>query len=113
MITGRASIAALIVGLVLVAQASCGGTETPLADPQLQIGKSVYAVRCASCHGSKGQGVTGPRIGGGLLVRKYPDVADHRTVVVDGRNAMPKFSAMLSGEDIDAVVRYTRESLGL
>jgi cytochrome c oxidase subunit 2 len=104
---------ALIVGLAFFAQAGCGRAETPPADPQLQVGQSVYALRCASCHGSKGQGVTGPRIGGGLLVRKYPDVADQRSVVADGRNAMPKFSSTLSDEQIDAVVRYTRESLGL
>jgi mono/diheme cytochrome c family protein len=99
----------LMVGLF----AACGGdTPAPVADAQLELGRSVYNTHCASCHGTKGQGVVGPKIGSGAVVDKFPDAAAERSVVEDGRKAMPKFSSVLSSEEIDAVVRYTRELLG-
>jgi len=45
-------------------------------------------------------------------VKTHPDVADQRSVIENGRKAMPKFLSVLSTEEIDAVIRYTRESLG-
>ena len=104
----------LLGGLVSVAMfGACGGGEfAPIADAQLELGRSVFDARCASCHGSRGQGVIGPKLGGGQVVKRYPDVADQRSVIENGRSAMPKFSSVLSSDEIDAVVRYTRESLG-
>lgn len=91
---------------------ACGGGEVAVDDPQLEFGRTVYNSRCASCHGSSGQGGVGSRLGGGQVVKKYPDVADQRSVIENGRKAMPRFSSVLSTEEIDAVTRYTRESLG-
>lgn len=80
-------------------------------DPQLELGRTVYNSRCASCHGSTGQGEVGSKLGGGQVVKTYPDVADQRSVIENGRKAMPRFLSVLSTEAIDAVIRYTRESL--
>ena len=54
---------------------------------------------------SSGQGVIGPKLGGGAVVAKYPDAADQRAVVAEGRAGMPKWSSILSAEELDAVVR--------
>ena len=91
---------------------ACGGGEVAVDDAQLELGRAVYNSRCASCHGSSGQGGVGSKLGGGQVVKKYTDVADQRSVIEDGRKAMPRFSSVLSTDEIDAVIRYTRESLG-
>ncbi|MGI9604961.1 MAG: c-type cytochrome [Acidimicrobiales bacterium] len=78
------------------------------ADPQLLQGLDVYRARCARCHGPTGGGGIGPNI---QEVEAKLDDEQQRTVVVDGRNNMPRFGSTLSEADIDAVVRFTREIL--
>lgn len=78
------------------------------ADPELRAGADVFRARCASCHGADGGGAIGPALSD---IDARLDREAQRAVVVDGRNAMPSFSATLSEADIDAVVRYTREIL--
>lgn len=46
---------------------------------------------------------------GGRLERAHPDPAAQRDIVANGRGTMPAFSGRLSAEELDAVVRYTRE----
>jgi mono/diheme cytochrome c family protein len=107
---------AIAVAVVLTA-VSCAGTppEVPAGpdgkpDPVLAVGRDVFGARCASCHGSGGGGGTGPRLAGTVL-ETYPDVADQALVVTDGRQSMPAFGGTLNNEQIEAVVRYTREVL--
>jgi mono/diheme cytochrome c family protein len=102
-----------LTGLLLVA--GCGGDDDPgraTGDPELDLGRQVYDNRCQSCHGSRGQGGVGPALGDGAVVENVPDAADHRQIVVEGRNTMPAFGGSLSDEEIDAVVRYERDELG-
>jgi mono/diheme cytochrome c family protein len=80
-------------------------------DAELVLGREVYAARCASCHGESGGGGAGPSVRGERIVERYPDIADQIAVVADGRNGMPAFEDVLSPEQIEAVVRYTREVL--
>ena len=77
----------------------------------LEEGAVVYDRRCASCHGAEGQGGQGPRLAG-TVATLYPDPADEVAVVADGRLAMPSFADTLTGEEIAAVVAYTRSGLG-
>lgn len=103
----------LLLPFVLFSAAACGsGSDTALADPQLDLGREVYAERCASCHGVDGGGAFGPGLGGGKVVERFPRVEEHRAVVVEGRGSMPAWGERLSDEEIDAVVRYERELLG-
>ena len=104
---------------VVVAAGACAGEapEVPLGpdgtpDEELVLGRDVYSRRCANCHGAGGGGGTGPKLADGAVVEQYPDAADQRTIIADGRNAMPAFSGSLSTSELDAVVRYTREVLG-
>ena len=118
------SAATLLAGTLLVA--SCGGGygdettgtsstdqsgQTTAVERQIELGEQVYATNCATCHGAAGEGGFGPKLADGAVIAAYPDVDDHRAVVVNGRNAMPAWSDTLTDEEIDAVVHYERERL--
>lgn len=77
------------------------------------LGAEVYAARCAGCHGDEGEGAYGPALASGAVVVAFPDVADQVTLITEGRDAMPGFGTQLSPEEIDAVVAFTREGLGV
>jgi mono/diheme cytochrome c family protein len=110
-------ILAVLFTAVLVLTACAGESpEVPLGadgepDPELAVGREVSSRRCANCHGAAGGGGTGPKLSDGEVIAAYPDPADQRRLIAEGRNAMPSFSGSLSGEELDAVVRYTREVL--
>jgi len=97
---------------------ACAGEspEVPLGpdgtpDAALAMGRDVYSRRCANCHGAGGGGGTGPKLSDGQVIIAYPEPADQRLLIANGRNAMPSFSGSLSSAELDAVVRYTREVL--
>ncbi len=111
---------------VLLATSACGrgASEDPpatapgadadndaMSGEELQLGGSVFARNCASCHGPRGGGGFGPKLADGRVVDRYPDIDDHRQVVVGGRGQMPARGDQLSEEEIDAVVAYEREAL--
>ncbi|MDY7101631.1 MAG: cytochrome c [Actinomycetota bacterium] len=106
----------LALALVL---AACGTPESPAvpgeedgsADPELVAGREVYEEQCARCHGASGGGGSGPGLGDGAVVDNFPDAAGQRAVIVEGVGGMPSFGDRLSDDEIDAVVRYTREVL--
>jgi mono/diheme cytochrome c family protein len=75
-------------------------------------GASIFATRCASCHGQDGGGSFGPPLRGGIVVQRYPDPADQIAVVTNGRGSMPSFADSLTPEQIAAVVEFTRTGLG-
>ena len=70
-------------------------------------GPRIYQVKCAGCHGLRGEGDLGPSLIG---------VADRLTseeqfrVVADGRATMLAFSPPLTDDQIAAVVAYTRSA---
>jgi mono/diheme cytochrome c family protein len=115
--TGR--IAVLTVVLTVVGLAGCASDSAPEVpagpngspDPVLVAGRNVFARRCATCHGLGGGGGRGPKLSDGRVVQRYPDVADQVAVVTNGRGGMPKFGDVLDPDEIEAVVRYTREVL--
>lgn len=108
---------AIVLIAVLVLGACAGESpEVPLGadgqpDPELALGRDVYSRRCANCHGASGGGGTGPQLNEGQVIEDYPDPADQRELIANGRNGMPSFSGSLSSAELDAVVRYTRDVL--
>jgi mono/diheme cytochrome c family protein len=106
---------AALAGLALVATAcSIGGPPgVPDGDPVLMRGRAIYASMCASCHGADGGGGRGPALNGGRLLANFPDPEGQAQIIREGRNAMPRFDGRLSEEEIDAVVRYSREVIAL
>jgi len=75
-------------------------------------GASLYADNCASCHGGRGQGGVGPKLGGGAAAREFPNAADEERFVTDGGSGMPAFGRELSPQEITAIVQFTRTTLG-
>jgi mono/diheme cytochrome c family protein len=116
-----AAAAVLVAGLGLV---GCGGgidspaAETPprptgalTGDEQLAQGRTLYARYCASCHGIDGSGGPGKAFTGRRLLESRPTPADELAVVRAGQGVMPSFGETLTPEQLDVVVRYTREVL--
>jgi mono/diheme cytochrome c family protein len=72
-------------------------------------GEDLFASVCQGCHMSDGRGASG--------AGAYPSLAADRNleasgypveVVVNGRRAMPPFGAMMSDDQVAAVVNYLR-----
>ena len=59
------------------------------------------------CHGDTGQG--GP--GGGAPLTKALTMNDIQTILKTGRNAMPEFGSVFSGEDINSIAHFVVEKL--
>lgn len=110
-------VAALLFAVVSVGAACAGeAPEVPVGpdgepDPVLVAGRDIYSGRCANCHGSSGGGGQGSKLADGRAVENYPDIADQIAVVTGGRRQMPAFGDTLAPDEIEAVVRYTREVL--
>jgi len=94
--------------------ASLGFEERMANDDAMQLGASLYASYCTTCHGSDARGATG-----------YPNLVDGSwiwgsgeeqiyTTLMDGRNAiMPQLGAALGGEQsVDNMVTYVRSLSG-
>jgi mono/diheme cytochrome c family protein len=76
-------------------------------------GEQLFANICQGCHMSDGKGATGaatyPSLAGNgnLEAGGYPV-----TVVVNGLRGMPPFGALLSDDQVAAVVNYVRTHFG-
>jgi mono/diheme cytochrome c family protein len=112
----RILLALACVGFALVI-AACADSETPQLpgdqadDPQLVTGRQVYQDKCARCHGGSGGGGAGPKLSDGRMVDEYPDPAAQEQVIRDGRGSMPAWDGRITDDEINAVLRYTREVL--
>jgi mono/diheme cytochrome c family protein len=110
------AVAVLVVTSGLAATACTQAGEAPMpagassSDAQLLEGRGIYIARCQRCHGPKGDGGAGSALAG-RMVTKYPDPAVQAAIVANGKGGMPAWRNVLSPEEIDAVVRYTREVL--
>ena len=113
--------------LATLTLAACGGSddsdtteappETPAAKPETAgsggstaEGKEVFAANCASCHTLADAGSAG-QVGPNLDDLK-PSATTVSTIVTNGGNGMPSFSATLSAEQIQAVSQYVSSVAG-
>lgn len=97
----------LLAGVVLVGFGS-SGAEGPFSERGAD-GAELYRRGCASCHGLQGEGGVGPAMDG--VTARYPDIDDHIDIVANGLGEMPAFGAVLTDEEILAVVEFQREVL--
>ncbi|WP_019613976.1 cytochrome c oxidase subunit II [Psychromonas ossibalaenae] len=78
------------------------------------LGKKVYQTNCAVCHQSGGEGMPGafPALKGSLIATGPVDT--HISIVLNGTQAtaMMPFKAMLSLEQLAAVITYERNAWG-
>ncbi|KZC15418.1 alcohol dehydrogenase [Rhodanobacter sp. FW510-R12] len=87
-----------------------------------ELGGTLYAQRCADCHGRDGRGVAGvyPPLDGNISVTEPTGINAIRSVLLGGfapatagnpqPYSMPPFAQQLSDTDVAAVVSYVRQS---
>jgi mono/diheme cytochrome c family protein len=120
-IVGVAQILAAVFALVTVVMLftrqppSASGVAAPSsssggAAPSSAMGQTVFAAKCASCHGVRGEGALAPQLAG-VVESSYPNAEDEIAVVAKGKGTMPAFEASLTPEEIKAVVEHTRTGL--
>jgi mono/diheme cytochrome c family protein len=76
------------------------------AEDGLPDGAELYAQRCATCHGTGGQGAVGPQLAG--VVATKLSVEQHADVVLNGRGGMPGWASSLEDDEIAAIIVYER-----
>lgn len=107
----KAVAATAVLALMLGACARPDTPEVTNGDPVLEAGRTTYINACASCHGFGGGGNRGPKLSDGKVLENFPDIVDQIDIVTEGKGSMPSFSGRLEADQIEAVVRYTREVL--
>jgi mono/diheme cytochrome c family protein len=97
----------------LAAQAQSAAHFSPFFRFTEQSGEQLFANVCQGCHMPDAKGAVG--------AGAYPSLAGNRNleaggypvyVVVRGQRAMPPFGAMMSDDQVAAVVNYLRTHLG-
>jgi cytochrome c oxidase subunit 2 len=102
----------VLVGLVCAVSVGCVAGDVPAApadDAQLVEGRGLWTANCVNCHGTDGRGGVGTKLNDGELVRRLPDPDEQLRIVAEGQRAMPAFGEKFSDDELEAVVRYTRE----
>ncbi len=129
-----------IVGLLPLWIILYAGSLSPAATggpTELTLGATIFATKCASCHGAGGGGGVGRQLSGGEVLKTFPNIADQLAFVAHGSagvglgngygdpnreggqhiaggfngNQMPAFLKALKPEELLAVVRHERETL--
>jgi len=86
-------------------------TKVYTLEEQKARGEKVYAANCAACHQLNGKGAGAfPALDGDKVVNG-PKAAQFY-ILLNGKNAMPKWGGVLSDADIAAVITYTRSAWG-
>ena len=96
-------------------KAMTAGGEDPskvyTLEEQKARGEKVYAANCAACHQLNGKGAGAfPALDGDKVING-PKAAQFY-ILLNGKNAMPKWGGVLSDADIAAVITYTRNAWG-
>ena len=105
----RFAVVGLVVAVSATACVAGDVPEVPADDAQLVEGRALWASNCVNCHGTDGGGGVGTKLNDGELLRIYPDPAEQASIVTEGRRAMPAFGDKFTDEELEAVLRYTRE----
>jgi len=118
----RTLAATMSAMLLLLSSSACAQSAAPaMSDPAFSPGFSfvekggeeLFTGVCRGCHMSDGKGATG--------AGTYPSLAGNGNlessgypvgVVVNGQRGMPPFGAMMSDDQVAAVVNYVRTHFG-
>lgn len=107
-----AAVAALMFGATVIADDANqqGAAEQSLTLEQLiERGRGAFSSNCAACHGSNGEGESGPSLVGNELLSDTNEIA--RTVI-NGFSYMPPFGDVLTDVQIASILTYVRTSWG-
>lgn len=79
----------------------------------MQLGEATYMAHCAACHQPTGLGLppTFPALKGSVVATQGA-VAEHISLVLNGKGMMPPFGKQLSLKEIAAVITYERNAWG-
>ncbi|MEE9331251.1 MAG: cytochrome c oxidase subunit II [Methylophilaceae bacterium] len=94
------------------AAADAGADREWAKDELVTAGKAVYEKNCAVCHQATGAGLPPafPAITGGAV--STGPIEGHLDIILNGKNIMPAWKAVLNDTDIAAVIAYERNALG-
>jgi mono/diheme cytochrome c family protein len=100
------SLVAFLRGWQTVPSVDVDGTPV-VGDPQR--GQTLFAERCASCHGEGGRGGSGPSLSSPEFLATASD-GFIRDAIANGRRGtdMPSFANELTGDEIDDLVALVR-----
>lgn len=98
---------------IVVALLAAQALVSTAAAADLELGKQVYAKKCASCHGADGKGNAKMA---GMLKVTIPELsasggksdADLLKLLAEGKKPMPSFGKSLSKDEMEAVLSYAR-----
>jgi tetratricopeptide (TPR) repeat protein/cytochrome c5 len=100
-VAGGPDEAGRVPGLIETAKAR-------LATPGTETVEQLFVANCSTCHGIEGQGITGATLKGNP---RATDPANVQSAIQFGRGTMPGFAAILSPEQIEALVAYVTEEI--
>ncbi len=94
------------------ATANAGADKEWTKDDLITAGKAVYEKSCAVCHQASGAGIPPafPALTGGPITTG--PIEGHLEIILNGKNIMPAWKAVLNDVDIAAVIAYERNALG-
>ena len=94
------------------AAANAGSDKEWTKDDLVANGKTVYEKNCAVCHQANGAGLppafpamTGSKVATG-------PIEGHLNMILNGKNVMPAWKALLNDVEIASVIAYERNALG-
>ncbi|MCW8832414.1 MAG: cytochrome c oxidase subunit II [Colwellia sp.] len=82
-------------------------------DELMQLGEATYMAHCAACHQPTGLGLppTFPALKDSIVATQG-SIAEHISLIENGKGMMPPFGKQLSLKEIAAVVTYERNAWG-
>lgn len=88
--------------------------EAQKSPEKISAGKTVFQVRCVSCHGDKGQGLIGPNLTDDYWIHGDGKIVSVAKTIHDGvpEKGMPPWGALLSDDDVYAVAAYVKSLRG-
>jgi len=100
-----------VLSIVVALLGALAVASTAAAD--LELGKKVYAAKCASCHGADGKGNAKMA---GMLKVDIPDLSGSKgksdaellKLLAEGKKPMPSFAKALSKDEMESVLSYTK-----
>jgi mono/diheme cytochrome c family protein len=97
---------AVVISLLLIAQASVFGQESP-SNATLTT-NPVFEKNCAKCHGKTATGCHfgGPSLASERVNATSPD--DLLNIIPNGKDRMPKYACKLTSEEIDTLVQQIK-----
>jgi len=92
--------------------ANAGADKEWTKDDLVAAGKGVYEKNCAVCHQASGAGMPPafPALTGSPVATG--PIEGHLAIIMNGKNMMPAWKALLNDTDIAAVIAYERNALG-